>query len=105
MTDHIYGRTNILGNNERPHMFIKELSLNLNFLKEQASALESAQDATQQRKGISDFGKQLLTGIEYYRSVSGYINACDQFNQHLDQLESEIRCVLDTVLVEKISII
>lgn len=35
MTDHIYGRKNILTNNYRPHMFITELNLYINYLKEQ----------------------------------------------------------------------
>ncbi|MCZ0211664.1 hypothetical protein OZK63_40605, partial [Streptomyces sp. UMAF16] len=35
MVDHIYGRTNILANNNRPHVFIAELHLYIAYLKEQ----------------------------------------------------------------------
>ena len=35
MTDHIYGRANILTNNNRPHMFIAELHLYIDYLKEE----------------------------------------------------------------------
>ena len=35
MTDHIYGRTNILTNTNRPHMFIAELHLYIDYLKEE----------------------------------------------------------------------
>ena len=35
MIDHIYGRTNIIARDDRPNMFIKELSLYINYLKEQ----------------------------------------------------------------------
>ena len=34
MTDHIYGRTDIIENTPRPHMFISELQLYINYLKE-----------------------------------------------------------------------
>jgi hypothetical protein len=88
MTDHIYGRANILAGQDRPHMFIKELKLNVDYLKEQSSELINA-DA-KKTKDMHDFAKQLLTGIEYYRSISDKISGTDKFNAQLSGLESEI---------------
>ena len=38
MTDHIYGRENIVTNSKRPHMFIAELHLYIDYLKEELTA-------------------------------------------------------------------
>jgi hypothetical protein len=89
MTDHIYGRANILADRNRPHMFIKELKLNVDYLKEQSSSL--IRTDTKRTKDMLDFAKQLLTGIEYYRSISDTISNRDKFNLQLNELESEIR--------------
>ncbi len=92
MTDHIYGRKNILGDQERPHMFIKELQLNADYLKEKLS--DSKKDDAKQMKNAVDFGKQLLSGIEYYRSISDKLSHRDHFNDQLEQLEDEIKNVI-----------
>ena len=96
MTDHIYGRTNILENQERPHMFIKELKLNVDYLREQASELKP--DDKKQMKDALDFGKQLLSGIEYYRSMSDKISQTERFNIQLNDLETEVNAISNEVL-------
>jgi len=96
MTDHIYGRTNILDNQERPHMFIKELKLNIDYLREQSSELKP--DDKKQMKEPLDFAKQLLTGIEYYRSISDKISQTDRFNVQLNELEAEINSISDEIV-------
>lgn len=66
MTDHIYGRTNLLYEVHRPHMFIKELDLYINYLKEQVS------NAGEDEKRILyciKFSENLLEGIKYYKSI------------------------------------
>lgn len=66
MTDHIYGRTNLLHEVHRPHMFIKELDLYINYLKEQVS------NAGEDEKRILyciKFSENLLEGINYYKSI------------------------------------
>jgi hypothetical protein len=91
MTDHIYGRANILVGLDRPHMFIKELKLNIDYLKEQS--LEAIATDVKKTKGVFDFARQLLTGIEYYRSISAEISRKDEFNNQLNNLESEIHSI------------
>jgi hypothetical protein len=88
MTDHIYGRANIMSNPARPHMFIKELGLNVDYLREQAGVLKN--EDTKQGKDVLDFAKQLITGIDYYRSISHNIKDALRFNSQLDLFESEI---------------
>lgn len=91
MTDHIYGRTNILSDPERPHMLLKELRLNIDFIKEKIPVAGS--DDPKVLKEIRDFSKQLLAGIEYYRSISDQIGDREHFNIYLDLFEEEVRTI------------
>ncbi len=66
MIDHIYGRTNIMPFPNRPHMFIKELKLNLDqFAKlcaEKKTTLVEKKDTA-----LEEFRQNLVDGIAYYR--------------------------------------
>jgi hypothetical protein len=88
MTDHIYGRTSILDSPSRPHAFIKELRLNVAYVREKLSSLQ--QGDSKLIKDIQDFTRQLLKGIEYYRSLSGMISNSESFNNDLDLMENEV---------------
>jgi hypothetical protein len=68
MTDHIYGRQNILPNRSRPHMFIKELDLNIEYLMEQIR--DRDKDDAKRLKELIKYNLNLLDGIEYYKSLS-----------------------------------
>jgi hypothetical protein len=97
MTDHIYGRTNILGDQDRPHMFLKELQLNVQYLREQAQELKPGD--VKQMKDVIDFGKQLLSGIDYYRGLSHTSLQQANFREQLSAYENEVlnisRAILD----------
>lgn len=87
MTDHIYGRGNILPDGYRPHVFVKELQLYLAFIREQLSGepLTKPQQA---------FLRNLQAGIEYYRQVLPECKldakAMQQFEQSLREAITEI---------------
>jgi hypothetical protein len=95
MTDHIYGRNNILGEQKRPHMFIKELQLNIQYMKEQAQELK--QGVLQRIDEVINFGKQLLTGIEYYRSIPNDSLQNEYFKDQLLGCETEIISVTQSI--------
>jgi hypothetical protein len=97
MTDHIYGRKNIL-TVERPHMFINELKLYVNYIDEMIT--EGPSDAKGQAS-IVKFSTNLLEGIRYYRSLSDRISNT-KFIEHLDEFEEAIKVKLDSVLSEKV---
>ena len=92
MADHIYGRINLLDETERPHMFIKELQLNMDYLKEQQSLLKK--DDAKAAKDLIGFATQLLNGINYYRDLLGEINGSENFTTPLDQAENEIQEII-----------
>ena len=85
IVDHIYGRKTILSTDRRPHMFIKELNLNVDYLKEQVCELKVKNEKVV--KQITAFGNQLLNGIHYYRNLSGEIAKASK-QSFLLQLES-----------------
>ena len=69
MADHIYGRSNIIQKKHRPHMFVKELQLYIDYLKKQISENTSADAKTV--KGWTKFQKEMYKGIAYYRDLLG----------------------------------
>lgn len=93
MVDYIYGRCNIL-EGERPHMFIKELSLNIAYLKEQLQELAAANEKT--IRELRTFGDNLLLGIGYYKKrASDFIKqSSDAFVETLNQYEVEVQSLL-----------
>ncbi len=68
MIDHIYGRTNVIERTDRPNLFVKELSINIENLKQQIRE-EMVPIAKVQEKRIETFKKNLLEGITYYREL------------------------------------
>jgi hypothetical protein len=89
MADHIYGRGDLISVKDRPHMFIKELLLNIKYLEEQVLALTEIE-----AKGVKDlmqFGLNLLKGVVYYRELSSRVTCdADAFNEQLGRCEEEI---------------
>lgn len=68
MVDHIYGKLDIITNNERPNMFIKELQLYMKYLKKIVS--ENISDSSdKQKKYLERFVSNLSDGIAYYEQM------------------------------------
>lgn len=69
MTDHIYGRTNIITNASRPHMFIAELHLYIDYLKEELENDVRSGNFLKRKKYYTSFYQNLCNGITYYRNL------------------------------------
>lgn len=69
MVAHIYGRANILANTNRPHMFITELNLYIDYLREQLIADFHTEQFAKRKKYYNSFYQNLRGGIKYYRSL------------------------------------
>lgn len=68
MIDHIYGRINLMVHKKRPHMFVKELSLYLNWLR--AKVMEKTSGPREKSSGdVSAIIANLEQGINYYTSL------------------------------------
>jgi len=69
MTDHIYGRKNILTNTNRHHMFITELHLYIDYLKDQLAEDIDPCEFSKKKKYYASFYNNLWAGIKYYRQL------------------------------------
>ena len=69
MVGHIYGRLSLLANSDRPHMFIKEMSLNIEFLRNEIEKYK-LELTINGAKYFQEFKENLLNGIDYYRKTA-----------------------------------
>ncbi len=69
MVDHIYGRTNIIKATNRPHFFIAELKLYINYLQELLEEYNIQPDVKKE-KYLANFVHNLKEGIEYYKKLA-----------------------------------
>lgn len=99
MVDHIYGRTDILKGSQRPHMFIKELALYIDYWLEFLIEAKETID-TKRRTYIENFHRNLVEGIRYYRQLAdGVSGECSSLKEKLydglgvaeKQLEESLR--------------
>ena len=68
MVDHIYGRRDLLGEVERPNLFVKELGLYVDYLKKDIANHLSGLTVAKE-KYFSKFKNQLQAGIAYYGAL------------------------------------
>lgn len=98
MIGHIYGRLSLLKESDRPHMFVREIRLYIDYLKQE---LEKSSTGIIDRsaKYFSEFKQNLNDGVAYYRTLA------DNFGRkqrkrilaELEVLADEInRILLDT---------
>jgi hypothetical protein len=93
MTDHIYGRSGLIDEESRPHMFTKELILNIRYLEEQI--LELAEPDKKATRDLLQFSTNLLKGIGYYRELSSEIfGDSASFGEQLTSCEREVHTLI-----------
>lgn len=91
MINHIYGKISLLHNDNRSHMFIKEINLYLDYLKnEMKKTSDGLLDKT--TKYFQEFKQNLLSGIEHYYEITEQFNQTqkEKFQKDLDNLLNEI---------------
>ncbi len=99
MIDHIYGRTNLLKEGYRPHVFIKEIKIYLEYLNEQMQG-DDLTDA-KRIKYYQSFCKNMEDAIVYYSSISSHIAESNQFTAELQQAGEEITQIKATIETNK----
>jgi len=99
MVNHIYGRINLIVRTDRPHMFIKELTMYVDFLKKKVEEISKTMTDKQIEYFIT-FRNNLLKGIEYYKNMftnvplnSGSVNKL-LYIQSLEMIEKELNNII-----------
>ncbi len=103
MVHHIYGRTSLSIKKNRPNMFIKELKLYINYLKEEIEQVEKS-PSENRLKYFEKFLHNLENGISYYRELFSKIKyrvRAEKMNVQsgLDELESDLKLVKEQMIV------
>lgn len=68
ITDHIYGRANMMSRTDRPHMFIKEVNLYIDYLKSRITEARASL-SIKQASYLSGFADNLNEGVSYYERL------------------------------------
>ncbi|RFZ89954.1 hypothetical protein D0C36_23960 [Mucilaginibacter conchicola] len=68
MVGHIYGKINVLTDLKRPHMFLKELQLYVDYFKADVQLSMKTMTAKKSLR-LDKFKAQLIAGIGYYRAL------------------------------------
>lgn len=72
MVDHIYGRINLVTDENRPNFFVKELKLYIDYLEKKIE--KSANNfSSQSEEYLNSFRENLISGIRYYKEIIGHI--------------------------------
>ena len=91
MVGHIYGRISLLASKERPHMFIKELMLYMDYLRDEMEN-SSKGIIRHTEKYLDEFRENLISGIEYYHELS------EQFvEEKKKQFLKELNAIRDAI--------
>jgi len=100
MINHIYGKTNVLADMERPHMFIKELKMYIDYFSNKVNdAKESF--TRKQEKYLNTFKNNLTDGIEYYHQLFlGFESNQENLLRDLENLKNEFFNIQIPVLVK-----
>lgn len=91
MTDHIYGRKDLPENPGRPHMFLREMQLYINYIKEEIASCFNP--GPRDIKGWKSFFNNMLEGVAHYRDLAkeNLIANSRAFENGLDIAEAEIK--------------
>ncbi|MBL0342511.1 MAG: hypothetical protein IPP71_17390 [Bacteroidetes bacterium] len=99
MIDHIYGRVNLISKSNRPHLFLKELQLYVDYLKEMLSKESSAILDAKKTKYYSLFFDNLKNGVNYYKDIfSVKLSKDNTFTEFLTNAELKIQDLYSTFI-------
>jgi len=68
ISDHIYGRDNVISRSDRPNLFIKELQIYIDFLKNKLGETKVLM-TKKEEKYLLTFAKNMKEGISYYHHL------------------------------------
>ena len=87
MVDHIYGRTNMLNERSRKNMFLNELEMYVDYLKNNAQKI-SDEMGSKKDKYLESYKNNLKEGIKYYHSLAEKMLKKEEVQGFLSTLQS-----------------
>lgn len=102
MVGHIYGKSNIMVREDRPNMFVRELELYVDHLKEK---IEENPGDSRETKRLEKFGKALNEGVEYYKklysnNLQAPLGASSDVFDHLEDLKKQTEELMERLQAE-----
>lgn len=105
MVDHIYGRNNILNSVKRPHVFVNELKLYVDYLRTEVSEAIKA-NMQKQSAHFTAFKENLLKSIDYYVNLMPVLkllsDAARDMQVQLQDLRGQLELIPTKFAQEKI---
>ena len=91
MVGHIYGRLSLLTSSERPHMFIRELGLYIDYLRTEIDNLPVGLSSNTAAY-LQEMRENLFKGIEYYQALSSQLveDCRDLFLTELKKMQAAL---------------
>ena len=92
MVDHIYGRISLLSNPDRPHMFVREIELYLDYVGKEFRRFALGISARKESY-FNEVKENLRSGIEYYEELVERLPKADRrrFADRLDGLRRAVQ--------------
>ncbi len=94
ITDHIYGRINVITRTDRPNMFIKELKIYIDYLKNKIDETRVSM-SEKQEKYLLTFANNLQEGADYYHTL--FSDVKDVFEDTKAHILNELDANMKTI--------
>lgn len=102
MVQHIYGNDSVLSETNRPNMFVKELKMYLDYLKNELATV-SAEITAGQIKKWNSFKNNLEEGIDYYQSL--FLPSISAENEKIQYLLHFYKTELSNIKIPELKLI
>jgi len=94
MVSHIYGRTNVIERDDRPNMFVNELNIYIDYLKNKIEEAKISM-TTKQKKYLQSMVSNLKESNCYYETM--FKNLKDKFSTTKSKIMSDLEDIKDTL--------
>lgn len=103
MIQHIYGNDSVLQNPNRPHFFIKELKMYIDYLKNDIQAIGEEINNAKTKK-LEAFKSNLLDGIGYYQNLFAVISNFETIKKEISKQFELLKNEINNIEIPKLQI-
>ncbi|MBD0726398.1 hypothetical protein B6A10_14555 [Flavobacterium sp. L1I52] len=103
MIQHIYGNDSVLQNPNRPHFFIKELKMYIDYLKNDIQTIGEEINNAKTKK-LEAFKSNLLEGIGYYQNLFAVISNFETIKKEISKQFELLKNEINNIEIPKLQI-